>query len=544
MATALIIVASVWVASVRAVQLDRTARIEAGLDRITGLTELFAADTAKSLRYADTMLKSARRIYMRTRATQGIDALLADVPLDEGLVSHLTLIDRHGTPVYLSNREPRPGSSAADRPYFQAQLSTPGDRAYLSQSLRGRNTGLITMLLVRRLEEPDGRFSGVVFAAIKVERLAAFIQSAPIEDEGTLYLVGLDRKVRATSSGAPTALGEEFAEAAMWQSLPDAPMGLFQSTRADGGITYFAYRRLANYPLVAIIGGDRADLLAGGRDFARFAYAVAALVSLIMLLLTTVVLRNAARVRHLQSVNGLRSRAAADARRNHADGAAALANLGAGFRHRIGAIRKRFGALSRAELPPDAARQAVEGEAEAERLLQQFGDLLDATQLKAGTLPISLRRESLRPVIATLKEDLDDRIARSGKPISATVEIGPDTPDGVPMDRERVAQVVRGLIDMAIQATVGANIDLLVRRESKAGRGVLTISVSDTGLGHSQGDAVWALEEASTRYGSRSAEDRLPLLRDLAIAMAGHLDVRSHPGAGSTFSLSLPLEHE
>jgi hypothetical protein len=67
----------------------------------------------------------------------------------------------------LDDRKIRPGINARDRDYFVTQKASTSDGMVISVARKGRNTGLVTVRIVRRLTGPQGDFQGVIFAAVK-----------------------------------------------------------------------------------------------------------------------------------------------------------------------------------------------------------------------------------------------------------------------------------------------------------------------------------------------------------------------------------------
>lgn len=70
---------------------------------------------------------------------------------------------------------PTPASNAADRDMFKAHLA-PGDQLFVGAPILGRVTGRQTFLLSRRLEEPDGRFRGVVSVTADLQYFTSYWQ--------------------------------------------------------------------------------------------------------------------------------------------------------------------------------------------------------------------------------------------------------------------------------------------------------------------------------------------------------------------------------
>jgi signal transduction histidine kinase len=115
-------------------------------------------------------------------------------------------------------------------------------------------------------------------------------------------------------------------------------------------------------------------------------------------------------------------------------------------------------------------------------------------------------------------------------------------------DREKAAQVLLNLFANAIKFTEpGGDVRLRVERAAGAadGSSLVRLHVTDTGRGIPS-EKLEAVFEPFVQVGKRFAGDApgtglgLAISRDLARGMGGELTVESTPGAGSTFTLTLP----
>jgi hypothetical protein len=70
------------------------------------------------------------------------------------LTAHLMTFGANGSPVLITDgrkeRKSKPGVHARDRGYFKYQKNNKHDTAFFSLAKKGRNTGLVTVRLVRR----------------------------------------------------------------------------------------------------------------------------------------------------------------------------------------------------------------------------------------------------------------------------------------------------------------------------------------------------------------------------------------------------------
>ena len=110
------------------------------------------------------------------------------------------------------------------------------------------------------------------------------------------------------------------------------------------------------------------------------------------------------------------------------------------------------------------------------------------------------------------------------------------------IDPQRVEQVIRNLIDNALKFSPQ---DSQVFLEAANDDGTLRVSVTDRGIGISEAELPFIFErfhqagEVLTRE-AEGAGLGLYISKRLVEAMGGTIEVRSTPGEGSTFTVTLP----
>ena len=179
----------------------------------------------------------------------------------------------------------------------------------------------------------------------------------------------------------------------------------------------------------------------------------------------------------------------------------------------------------------------------ADRLVALVNDLLDVSRIESGT--VELRRASVQV------SELVDGVVCSLRPAldAKGQQLDTDFPPVLPqvwVDPERLTQVLTNLVSNAHKYTPeGGTITVRVRARGD----VLAVEVRDSGIGISPEDQ----QRLFTRF-FRSADPvaqavggtglGLVITRSLVELHGGTIDVRSTPGGGSTFTVTLPLVAE
>jgi two-component system, NarL family, sensor histidine kinase BarA len=175
-----------------------------------------------------------------------------------------------------------------------------------------------------------------------------------------------------------------------------------------------------------------------------------------------------------------------------------------------------------------------------ENLLQLITSILDISKIEAGRVRLVLSEvdvsQLMRDAVATLLP-----LARK-KGIKVSCE--PAVLPRVNADRDKLRQCLVNLCSNAVKFT-SAGGTVVVRAEALPDER-LAINVADTGIGISEEhlakvfDVFYQVDGSSTReYGGAGLG--LAIVKSFVEAHGGEVRVRSAPGAGSTFSVVLPL---
>ncbi len=177
---------------------------------------------------------------------------------------------------------------------------------------------------------------------------------------------------------------------------------------------------------------------------------------------------------------------------------------------------------------------------EAERLSRLIDNVLDFSRIEGGRRRYEPVPTAVEPLVRETLEAFDYPLGQQGFAVAVT--IAPDLPE-VPMDAGAVGQALANLVDNAIKYS-GEGKALRVDARIEAGR--LALSVTDEGIGIPREEQGRIFEKfyrvgRSETQGRRGSGVGLALVRHIAEAHGGRVTVDSRPGAGSRFTLWLPL---
>jgi signal transduction histidine kinase len=137
------------------------------------------------------------------------------------------------------------------------------------------------------------------------------------------------------------------------------------------------------------------------------------------------------------------------------------------------------------------------------------------------------------------------------KPIlnSDSVSLVMEEPVGVPRvytDDKKLSQILRNFISNALKFTQQGEVHVTARSDGDAEGGMVTFSVSDTGIGiapehHAAIFEDFVQVDSPIQKRLRGTGLGLSLSRKLATLLGGSVAVRSELGKGSTFSVTIPV---
>lgn len=193
--------------------------------------------------------------------------------------------------------------------------------------------------------------------------------------------------------------------------------------------------------------------------------------------------------------------------------------------------------------PPAEVRQCLQTVVRNGRhLLEIVNDVLDASKIEAGQLRVQMQPTPPLAVVGDSVELLRQRAA--GKGIELMLSAHWPLPATVLADPLRLKQILLNLIGNAIKFTAAGFIVVRVRADADLAQ--WSVEVEDTGIGMSaeQCERVFqrfeqADDSTTRRFGGTGLG--LYISRQLARQMDGDLVASSTPGAGSLFTLRLPI---
>jgi signal transduction histidine kinase len=182
-------------------------------------------------------------------------------------------------------------------------------------------------------------------------------------------------------------------------------------------------------------------------------------------------------------------------------------------------------------------------QAAADHLLGLVNDVLDLSKIEVGRMEIDVQPVNIDSVldgVATVVEPAAD-----AKGIRVDVVVARDLPQVI-TDPRHLRQILLNLVANAIKFTERGAVTLVARRADTGE--AIELAVEDTGIGIPESDLARIFEEFEQVRPSGRGDSMqrgtglgLAIARKLARLLGGDIDVVSHVGFGSRFTVLLPL---
>ena len=223
-----------------------------------------------------------------------------------------------------------------------------------------------------------------------------------------------------------------------------------------------------------------------------------------------------------------------------------LSNMSHEFRTPLHSIRGLTRLLLDREDGPitdEQEKQLVFIQKAAEGLTELVDDLLDLAKIEAGKVVVHPTEFSVGNLFSALRGMLRPLL------VSDSVALRFDDPEGLPSmhnDEAKVSQILRNFISNALKFTERGEVRVSAAL-SPDGESVV-FSVADTGIGIDAEDQRHIFEEFTQVPGPLQKRVKgtglgLPLCRNLATLLGGEVWLESERGAGSTFSVRVPVRY-
>lgn len=274
------IIALIWRQINQQLEEDREKTISAAVKHQSNLVFALEQNTIRTLQEADVVLNLVRREVEKFGPSIPLEQLLNSGIIKLPFFDGLALIDRSGRIVnsYPAALNEQP-VTLAQREYFKIQKAV-ADTLYISKPLVSSSIKKPVIVISRRINDKAGNFNGVVAVQIMPATFMAFYKQATLNRYDILSLISPDGITYSRRTGGVESHGENISKSPLFQYVWTKPVGLFFAKDAIRNIpSYFSYRKLKDYPVIATVGSSEFELLADFRQRRSKDYAFGAILT-------------------------------------------------------------------------------------------------------------------------------------------------------------------------------------------------------------------------------------------------------------------------
>jgi PAS domain S-box-containing protein len=190
-------------------------------------------------------------------------------------------------------------------------------------------------------------------------------------------------------------------------------------------------------------------------------------------------------------------------------------------------------------IPTQASSQVDRINRSAQHLLELIEEILTFGRMETGRETMQLEAMHLRALMEEVREVIEPLAAEQGLEFRMRT---PAKPVVLRTDSGKVRQILLNVLGNAVRFTREGGIEL----RSRVGATSIVFEIEDTGIGIAAEhldqifEPFWQVDQGSTREAQGTGLG-LSIARRTARMLGGELSVQSRPGAGTTFTLRLPL---
>lgn len=264
---ALAVAAIGWHGLLQSLDQDKAAIEAAALRESATLARGYADHLQRTIEGINQTLLHVRQEWTLSNKLLKLEDLKESGLFPPSIFFYASIIGPDGM-LQTSTMPPNATDYVGNLPFFQAQHQAGSEFLYLGAPMMGPITHQPIIHFARRITDAQGRFDGVVVAAVRPEYFTVDYDSASLGAYGFLGVFGGDGKAWASRVGDMThnPLSPELDKAVLPSSRSASRLLQGSEWFIDHRNRYAGWQGLPGYPLVTMAALDQETLLAPYRD--------------------------------------------------------------------------------------------------------------------------------------------------------------------------------------------------------------------------------------------------------------------------------------
>ena len=265
---------------------ERQDRLARGAVDIKNLTHSFSEHAARTIESAAIILTNVVNRFAQGDVPQAdhFNQLLSVYTSELPQLREVVVLDEAGRWKFSSVGKAQ-NYNNSDRDYFQFHKSHPDMELRINSPIVSRATGRWTVLLTRRINNPDSSFAGVAAAAIDLGFFQAFYNTFAIGSRGSVGLFRTDGTLLVRRPFDTANIGRDYStKLPLFEKLKTAQAGYYRiRSPFDSQTKWIAFEEVAGFPLVVNVSLAEDEMLASWREELKTDILVTGVVSLVLI---------------------------------------------------------------------------------------------------------------------------------------------------------------------------------------------------------------------------------------------------------------------
>jgi PAS domain S-box-containing protein len=298
-----LLIALIWYQILHGLATDKEKTIRETVQKNANLVISLEQYAITTIRNGDALLQMLKMNFEHHGMQLHVDSMLDNRVIDKGSINGVAIIDDRGRLV--KSDLPQTGNQLnfADRDYFVFH-KTINHSVFISKPFFSRMSDRAVIVLSRRITKKDGSFGGVVAVQLEPSTFTKFYINARLRPDDIISLIAPDGTTYARRTGNKESFGENIIRSPLFTHLKTRPEGNYFAKDAIRFVpTYFSYRKLKDYPIIATVGTAEKDVLADHKARAVREYLFGGTITLLVLVfMVFVILNSRHRIKNLKRI--------------------------------------------------------------------------------------------------------------------------------------------------------------------------------------------------------------------------------------------------
>ncbi|MBM3568172.1 MAG: response regulator [Alphaproteobacteria bacterium] len=250
---ALAVLAVLWVSIEGFVAAEIESKVEDAKRVNANLARVFEEHTARTFEYLEELLTIMVRRFESEGRELDLAARFRELRPNQQIVINSLITDAAGNVILGSHGAP--AISLADREHVAVHFGRDLGHTFIGKPVQARVNRQWSLILSRRANNPDGSLRGVVMIAVNPFYFSGLYSELDLGPSATVSLIGADGVIRASREQEGASIGRDLSASESFRQTYQSSVASFvRVSPIDGMRRIFASRRMAQYPMLVVVG--------------------------------------------------------------------------------------------------------------------------------------------------------------------------------------------------------------------------------------------------------------------------------------------------